>query len=161
MDFAFNETQRMLVEGAERLMKSRGTVEHWRARRDLPDGLDVDAWQQFSELGWLALPIPEEAGGLAGSMEDVAFLMIALGKGLSTEPYVSSAVLCAHIIGHGMTNCGDTCRHRRGRIARRPRAHGNRRSLRGSNAAKHQCTRHGEWFCSQWHQNPVDGCALC
>lgn len=104
MDFAFNETQRMLVEGAERLMKSRGTVEHWRARRDLPDGLDVDAWQQFSELGWLALPIPEEAGGLAGSMEDVAFLMIALGKGLSTEPYVSSAVLCAHIIGHGMTN---------------------------------------------------------
>jgi len=104
MDFALNETQRMLVEGAERLMKSRGTVELWRSRRSLPDGLDIDAWNQFSELGWLALPIPEEAGGLGGSMEDVAFLMIALGKGLSTEPYVSSAVLCAHIIGHGLEN---------------------------------------------------------
>lgn len=98
MNFDYSETQRMLVDSAEKLIKSRASVEHWRARRDLPAGFDQAAWEQFAELGWLALPIAEEAGGLGGSMEDVALLMIALGKGLEVEPYVSSAILGAHIL---------------------------------------------------------------
>jgi alkylation response protein AidB-like acyl-CoA dehydrogenase len=98
MNFDYNETQQMLLDSAERLMKAQATVEHWRARRELADGLDVQAWTQFGELGWLALPVPENVGGLGGGMEDVALLMIALGKGLSTEPYVSTAVLGGRIL---------------------------------------------------------------
>jgi alkylation response protein AidB-like acyl-CoA dehydrogenase len=98
MNFDYTDVQQMLLESAERLMAANGTVENWRARRALADGLDVAGWAQFAELGWLALPVPEECGGLGGSMEDVALLMTALGKGLAVEPYVSTAVLGAHIV---------------------------------------------------------------
>ena len=98
MNFEYSEMQQMLLDSAERLMKERGQVEKWRERRHNADGLDADGWAQFAELGWLMLPIPEDAGGLGGSMEDVALLNIALGSGLSTEPYINSVVLCAHIL---------------------------------------------------------------
>ena len=101
MNFEYSDVQRMLLESAERVMAARGAVEQWRARRALPDGLDPAGWAQFAELGWLALPIAEEAGGLGGSIEDVALLMTALGKGLAVEPYVSTAVLGAHIVAAG------------------------------------------------------------
>jgi alkylation response protein AidB-like acyl-CoA dehydrogenase len=98
MNFDYTDVQMMLLESAERLMAATGTVENWRARRELPDGLDAAAWAQFAELGWLALPVPEDCGGLGGSMEDVALLMTALGKGLAVDPYVSTAVLGAHLV---------------------------------------------------------------
>jgi alkylation response protein AidB-like acyl-CoA dehydrogenase len=100
MNFDYTDVQQMLLESAERLMAATGTVEHWRTLRSLPDGLDPGGWAQFAELGWLALPIPEDCGGLGGSMEDVALLMTALGKGLAVEPYVSTAVLGAHIVAN-------------------------------------------------------------
>lgn len=103
MNFDYNDVQQMLLESAERLMAAIGTVEHWRARRELPDGVDGAAWAQYAELGWLALPIPEDAGGLGGSIEDVALLMTALGKGLAAEPYVSTAVLAGHLIAASAT----------------------------------------------------------
>jgi alkylation response protein AidB-like acyl-CoA dehydrogenase len=99
MNFDYTDVQQMLLESAERLMAATGTVEHWRAQRELRDGLDVAGWTQFAELGWLALAVPEDRGGLGGSMEDIALLMTALGKGLAVEPFVSTAVLCGHILG--------------------------------------------------------------
>ena len=91
----------MLLESAARVMAVHGTVEHWRRRRAFPDGLDTGAWAQFAELGWLALMISEDDGGLGGTMEDAAVLMTALGGGLAVEPYVSTAILAVHLIGHG------------------------------------------------------------
>jgi alkylation response protein AidB-like acyl-CoA dehydrogenase len=49
-------------------------------------------------MGWLALAVPESAGGLSGSIEDVALLNVAFGKSLAAEPYVSTAVLANHVI---------------------------------------------------------------
>jgi alkylation response protein AidB-like acyl-CoA dehydrogenase len=107
MDFDLNEMQQMLLDSAERVMKPRTSVELWRARHGLADGLDSAAWAQFAALGWLALPLPEAAGGLGGSLTDVAFLMTALGRGLAVEPYVSSVILGGHILagapGEGFT----------------------------------------------------------
>lgn len=103
MDFDLSDTQRMLQESAARVMAARSTVEHWRARRGFTDGLDEQAWALFAELGWLALLVPEDAGGLGGSMEDAAVLMMALGGGLAIEPYVSTAVLCAHLVDASAT----------------------------------------------------------
>lgn len=101
MNFDKNETQTMLIDSAARLIKTRSSVEKWRARRTNPNGFDAAAWAQFAELGWLALPIPEDAGGLSGSPEDVALLMVELGKGLVIEPYVSTVLLCGHILDVG------------------------------------------------------------
>ena len=99
MDFDLNEMQQMLVDSAQRLVRTRSDVETWRAHREFADGVDPAIWSRFAELGWLALAVPEDAGGLGGSMEDVALLMIELGRGIVVEPIVSSAVLGAHLIG--------------------------------------------------------------
>lgn len=101
MEFEKSEIQTMLLDSAERLLGERAGVEYWREQRHGPDGFDRERWAQFAELGWLALPLPEAAGGLDGTLEDIALLNIELGKVLATEPYVSTAVLCAHMLAHG------------------------------------------------------------
>ena len=100
MNFAKSDIQTMLLDSAERLLADSSGVEYWREQRHGPLGFDEARWAQFAELGWLALPLPEAAGGLDGSIEDVALLNIALGKALATEPYVSAAVLAPQILRH-------------------------------------------------------------
>lgn len=98
MDFAKSDIQVMLLDSAERLLGERAGVDYWREQRAGPRGFDSARWAQFAELGWLALPMPEAAGGLDGTVEDIALLNIALGKALATEPYISSTVLAGHIV---------------------------------------------------------------
>jgi alkylation response protein AidB-like acyl-CoA dehydrogenase len=100
MDFAKSEIQSMLIDSAERLLGASSGVEQWRVQRDSRLGFDEASWGQFAELGWLALPLPESAGGLDGSVEDVALLNIELGRALATEPYASNAVLAGHILAN-------------------------------------------------------------
>lgn len=101
MDFEKSDIQTMLLDSAGRLLGERAGVEYWREQRASADGFDRGRWAQFAEMGWLALPMPEAAGGLDGSLEDIALLNVELGKALASEPYVSSAVLCGHIIASG------------------------------------------------------------
>jgi alkylation response protein AidB-like acyl-CoA dehydrogenase len=101
MEFEKSEIQRMLLDSAERFLGERAGVEYWREQRHSADGFERARWAGFAELGWLALPIPETAGGLGGSLEDIALLNIELGRALTTEPYVSTAVLCSHILAAG------------------------------------------------------------
>jgi alkylation response protein AidB-like acyl-CoA dehydrogenase len=98
MDFKCNDTQQMLIDSAARLMRNHSGVEYWRKRRALADGCDAELWGKFAELGWLALAVPDDSGGLGGSLEDVALLMAELGRGLATDPIASSGVLAAHVI---------------------------------------------------------------
>lgn len=98
MDFAKSDIQTMLLDSAERLLAEGTGVEYWREQRHGSLGFDGARWAQFAELGWLALPLPEAAGGLDGTIEDVALLNIALGRALAGEPYVSSVVLAGHIL---------------------------------------------------------------
>ena len=55
-------------------------------------------WKQFAELGWLALPIAEEFGGLGGGAVEIGILMEAFGRGLVSEPYVATVVLGAALV---------------------------------------------------------------
>ena len=101
MDFEKSDIQTMLLDSAGRLLGEQAGVEYWREQRVSPDGFDRARWAQFAELGWLALPMQEAAGGLDGTLEDIALLNVELGKALASEPYVSSAVLCGHIVAKG------------------------------------------------------------
>jgi len=98
MDFDLSDLQRMLLDSAERYIGDHYSLEHRRSLRARPDGTDHEAWATFAELGWLALAIPEELGGLGGSLTDVAVLCSALGSRCVTEPYVNTAVLAAHML---------------------------------------------------------------
>lgn len=103
MDFHLGEMQQLIVDTARRLVSDQTGLEQWRGRRELPDGIDARLWSAMAELGWLGLAVPEDAGGLGGSMEDVALLMIELGKGIVTEPLVSTGILAVHVLNHTLT----------------------------------------------------------
>ncbi len=98
MDLTLSDEQRLLRESAERFVSENFTAEHRRRMANDPLGYSQKIWKQFAELGWLALPIPEEYGGLGGAAIETSILMEAFGRGLVSEPYLSTIVLGAALI---------------------------------------------------------------
>ena len=104
MDFNHSDEQRMLVEAARRYVRERCNLEARRALARTADGFSRERWAEFGEMGWLALPLPEDKGGLGGTAADVALLMEELGRGLVIEPLVDSVVLCGRLLSHGQAS---------------------------------------------------------
>jgi alkylation response protein AidB-like acyl-CoA dehydrogenase len=98
VDFDLSDEQRMLVDGARRYVRENLGTETRRHAATSTDGFSRDHWAAFAEMGWLALPVPEDAGGLGGSDVDIALLTEELGRGLSSLPYVDCAVLACSLI---------------------------------------------------------------
>jgi alkylation response protein AidB-like acyl-CoA dehydrogenase len=102
MDLTLSDEQRLLRESADRFVKETYTADHRRRIANDPLGFSADLWKQFAELGWLAPPIAEADGGLGGGAVEVGILMEAFGRGLVSEPYLSTVVIGASLI----SECG-------------------------------------------------------
>jgi alkylation response protein AidB-like acyl-CoA dehydrogenase len=98
MDFNLTEEQQMLRDSARRFVHEHYEPEQRRALTKTESGFSCEHWEDMADLGWLALGLPEDVGGLACSFVEVAILLEEFGRGLVLEPYVSSAVLCGHIL---------------------------------------------------------------
>lgn len=98
MDLTLSDEQRLLRESADRFVNETYTADHRRRIANDPLGFSADLWKQFAELGWLALPIAEADGGLGGGAVEVGILMEAFGRGLVSEPYLSTVVIGAALI---------------------------------------------------------------
>ena len=98
MSFTFTEDQKLLSESADRFVLDDYNFETRRRIIAQDGGFDRDNWKKFAELGWLALPIAEEYGGLGGSTVDTAVLLESFGRGLVVEPYQSCIVLGAELL---------------------------------------------------------------
>ncbi len=98
MSFTFTEDQKLLSESADRFVLDDYNFEARRKIIGQDGGFDRNNWKKFAELGWLALPIAEEFGGLGGSTVDTAVLLESLGRGLVVEPYQSCIVLSAGLL---------------------------------------------------------------
>ncbi|ANV99711.1 acyl-CoA dehydrogenase family protein [Bradyrhizobium icense] len=102
MDLTLSDEQRLLRESADRFVNETYTADHRRKIANDPLGFSAEIWKQFADLGWLALPIPEAHGGLGGGAIEIGILMEAFGRGLVTEPYLSTVVIGASLI----SECG-------------------------------------------------------
>lgn len=98
MDLNLSDEQKLLRESAERFVAGSYDASHRRKMANDPLGFSPLVWKQFAELGWLALPLPEELGGLGGGAVEIGILMEAFGRGLVSEPYVATVVLGAALI---------------------------------------------------------------
>ena len=98
MDLTLSDEQRMLRESADRFISETYNSDHRKRSANDPRGFSADIWKQFADLGWLALPIGEEHGGLGGGAVEIGILMEAFGRGLVSEPYLSSVVIGASLI---------------------------------------------------------------
>ena len=102
MDLALTDEQRLLRESVDRFIAETYDADHRRRVAADPLGFSPGIWKQFAELGWLALPIDEAHGGLGGGAIETGILMEAFGRGLVTEPYLSTVVISAALI----SECG-------------------------------------------------------
>ena len=103
MDFSFNEVQQLFRDSVERFVAEHYDFEA-RQRIIVADGGYLpEHWQQFAELGWLAVPFSEGYGGLDGTPVDIMIIMESFGRGLVASPYLSSVVVAGHILNRAAT----------------------------------------------------------
>lgn len=93
MDLSYSDEQVLLRDSAERFAEDNGGADNLRAMRDTDEGFSREKWKQMAELGWLALPFSEEAGGIGGTPVETMVLMEALGAGLILEPFLSTVIM--------------------------------------------------------------------
>ena len=98
MDLTLSDEQRLLRESVDRFIAETYDADHRRRVASDPLGFSPDIWKQFADLGWLALPIAEVYGGLGAGAIETGIVMEAFGRGLVTEPYLSTVVIGASLI---------------------------------------------------------------
>jgi alkylation response protein AidB-like acyl-CoA dehydrogenase len=101
MDFDLGDEQRQLQDGVGRFVRENYAFEAWRRTVTTEQGFRDEHWAQMAELGWLGVAVPEEFGGLGGSAIETMVIMEGFGRGLVAEPYLSTAVIGAGLMGAG------------------------------------------------------------
>jgi alkylation response protein AidB-like acyl-CoA dehydrogenase len=104
VDFNLTDEQQMLRDGVRRFATERYSFEARKRLLATTERFSHQNWRTYAELGWLALALPEELGGLGCSFVETAIVMQELGRVLALEPYATSAILGAHIIGTSGNN---------------------------------------------------------
>lgn len=92
------ETVRMIAESAA-FMASADALERARELRWRGVGFARDLWSRAAELGWLALRVPEECGGVGLGVTELCALAEALGTGLAPEPLVEAICVAPLLSG--------------------------------------------------------------
>src|SRR5437016_4299247 len=68
MDFAFSEEQEMLRASAREFLARECRSSYVRRMMGEEDAWDAEMWKRLAGLGWTALGIPEQYGGVATFM---------------------------------------------------------------------------------------------
>ena len=93
MDFAFTDEQNMLRDGVERYLSREMDFDARRALVASDAPWSDDAWRHCADMGLLALPFAEDAGGLGGGIADVVAIAEPFGEALVVEPYLACVML--------------------------------------------------------------------
>lgn len=92
MDFTLSEEQAQFATSMRRWVEKDYSFEQRKHIITSDNGISDSAWTALTELGALALPIPEEQGGFNGSAVDMLAIMQELGRGLVIEPYFATVM---------------------------------------------------------------------
>jgi alkylation response protein AidB-like acyl-CoA dehydrogenase len=98
MEFNYSEEQLALQDTLQRFISRDYDFDKRRAFATSDLGFSAQAWSQYADLGLLALPFPEDFGGLGGNGVDIMLVMEQFGQGLLLEPYLSTVVTCGGLI---------------------------------------------------------------
>ncbi len=94
MDFAFNEEQEALREQARAFLADHSSAEDVRRAMESELGYDPDVWKRIgAELGWPAVVVPEEYGGLGLTWVELVALMEVMGEAVLCSPFFSTVCL--------------------------------------------------------------------
>src|SRR6218665_1450502 len=90
MDLRLSEEQQQFADSLRRWIEKDYTFGARLKITRPAAGVSQPAYAALTELGALALAVPEEAGGMGGSSEDLMIVMKEIGRGLVVEPYFAT-----------------------------------------------------------------------
>jgi alkylation response protein AidB-like acyl-CoA dehydrogenase len=96
MDIELNEDQVMLQDMTRRFLEDRSPISALRKQANAGEGFDRDVWKEGAELGWIALFVPEDNGGIAesaGGVQDAAVVAEELGRVVFSGPFLSTSTV--------------------------------------------------------------------
>jgi alkylation response protein AidB-like acyl-CoA dehydrogenase len=97
MDFAFSEEQEMLRSSAREFLAKECSPKTVRRLMESPDGFDAALWKKIADLGWTALGIPEQYGGV-GTFLDLVVVLEEAGRALLPGPFFSTMGLAVPVL---------------------------------------------------------------
>jgi pimeloyl-CoA dehydrogenase small subunit len=101
MDFDLNDEQRQLKDSLERLLgDAYGDLTKRQGYMKEPKGYSAALWQQYAELGLLAVPFAEEHGGLGQGLTETMIIAEAFGRALAIDPYLATVVMSGGALRH-------------------------------------------------------------
>jgi alkylation response protein AidB-like acyl-CoA dehydrogenase len=106
MELLLDDQQHLLREAAARLCASAGGPKRARRLRDASAGLDREAWGEIAAAGWLAMLVPEPAGGAGLGGYDLALAIEESGKQLLAAP-LTEAAAAAWVLGAAPARAGE------------------------------------------------------
>jgi alkylation response protein AidB-like acyl-CoA dehydrogenase len=101
MNFELSDEQKLIAESVQRFVQDNYDLESRRKLAAEEPGFSREHWATMAELGWLALPFPEENGGFGGDQIDVMVVMEQFGRGLVLEPFLASVVMGGGAVKRG------------------------------------------------------------
>jgi len=99
MGSAFTDEQQALREQARDFLSHHSGSEPVRRAMESEPGFDAEVWKRIgAELGWTALSIPDEYGGVGLGAVELSLLMEEMGAHLLCAPFFSTVCLAAPAI---------------------------------------------------------------
>ena len=94
MDFSFNEEQTLLRNTIQSFIQDNYDFDKRTEIVKSEEGMKIENWKLFSDLGLLGLPFSEEDGGIGFGPVELMIVAEEFGKGLVVEPYIQTIVTC-------------------------------------------------------------------
>jgi alkylation response protein AidB-like acyl-CoA dehydrogenase len=103
MRFELTDEQVGFAEAITDLMRAADSVAAARAWAAGDTTAGQDLWKRLADLGLTALVVPEDEGGLGGTLVDLVVAFEVLGHELAVGPWIESAALAPQLDGEMVT----------------------------------------------------------
>ena len=92
-DIGFSDAQGDLLEVATGFCRDRSPMSKVRALMTSDSGFDAACWREMADLGWMAIAVPEEFGGVGLSLAEIVPVVEQMGRTMLASPFVQAALV--------------------------------------------------------------------
>jgi acyl-CoA dehydrogenase len=102
MSILYNEIQQEIAREAKRILESRFASEPLKVLLEARGSYDEQFWSLCGEMGWTAITLPEDYGGLGLGLVELGLVAEACGAVVCGAPFLgSSFVMSQALVRHG------------------------------------------------------------
>lgn len=98
MDIQLNQDQLEIARQARRFCENELPMKYVRAMFEGERGFTDELWNKMVEMGWTAMHIPEEYGGLGLDLLEMALVLEEMGRAVVPGPFFSTVLLAAELL---------------------------------------------------------------